>query len=301
VYQGQSLNYRVPLPRRHSLQVSTSYSQAKPEFYGGLFVQDGETITGDVRYTAPLQVKTMPVEVYAAASFKESNNNLEFGGTSVQSSKTDTFHLTTGFSALRRDRFGGWILGAALTGSPGNVNSRNTDAVFDPVRLGAKSRYLFGSLSLQRVIVLRRGWELSGRATYQLASTNLLVNEQLYAGGANTVRGFAENTSIGDEGLVLSQELASPYLKKNFAFLTKLKLPPLETRAVAFFDAATIRRKHEYAFERPISSLSSVGVGIRSVLPGRLSLTADYGWQLADLPYPQNHRARAHVKLVLAY
>lgn len=299
VYQGHGVGYRLPLPWHHQLSLSGSYSHARPEFYDGLFVQDGETITTDLRYSAPLRQGDNPIEAFVGLNFKQSNNNLEFGGTEVQTSKTDAFQLSLGLSAVFRDRRGGWILGGSLTTSPGDVNSRNSDAVFSDVRFGAKANYTYANLSLQRVTLLGQGWELNSRAQLQRASGNLLVNEQFNIGGAATVRGYDENTAIGDEGYLVSNELLTPHLRRPVPFLAKTK-PPLETRGLIFFDAAHVSRRFLTRTDRASDPLSSIGVGIRSSLPGHFTLTFDYGWHTAQ-PTGITYRSRGHIKVVLAY
>lgn len=312
VYRAQALSYRVPLPRRHTLQLSASYADVRPSFFDGLFIQKAESITADARYTVPLREGDNPVEAYALASFKESNNNLEFGGTAVTATKADIFQLTLGASAVRRDRRGAWVFGLSVTGSPGNVNSRNTDRTFggefdangnmtfEGVRFGAKARYVFGSLVLQRYQALAGAFELHARATLQAASVNLLASEQLSIGGATTVRGFRENISGGDQGYVASLELLSPLVRFPWP-KTITKLPHPEARGVLFFDVGDVGYSRRFFTDRRVPPLASIGAGLRVALPKRLSLTADYGHQLTQLVGVVSESGRGHVKLVLAF
>lgn len=300
IYQAHGFNYRVPLAWRHTLQLTASYAHATPTFYEGLFAQDGENASADLRYSIPLKSGDNPLEAFASLGYKQSNNNLEFGGTQVQNSKTDSFGLSLGVSKVRRDRKGAWILGASVTGSPGGINSRNRDAVFDNARIGAKASYIYGNFTLQRLLVLAHGWEFSSRAALQLSSGKLLANEQFSGGGAATARGFDENTILGDEGFALSNEILSPVHRKPLPFLSKSRAP-LESRALLFFDAVHASLKHAYSFDRPLLPLASVGVGLRMSLPNNFALTADYGWQVSRLAPNLERDTRAHVKLVLAY
>ena len=299
VYRGHGLSYRVPLPWQHTVHASFSYSRARPEFFDGLFVQDGENLNADLRYSAVLRRGNNPVEGFFGLSFKQSNNNLEFGGNEVQSSKADTFLVSAGVSGVRRDRHGGWILSLSLNGSPGNLNSRNTEAVYGNVRIGANPAYVYGNLTVQRVLALGKGWEFNTRGVLQKSSTNLLSNEQLSIGGAATVRGFTENSFIGDEGFVSSTEVATPYFKRKLPFVSAAR-PPLDYRWLAFFDLAHVKRKHVLPIDRSFDPLSSVGVGLRASLPPHLQLTADYGYQLARVPFAEG-RGRLHVKLLFSY
>ena len=301
VFQAHSLSYRVPLPWRHYLQLSTSYSKAAPIFGGGLFEQKGENLSAQLRYTMPLRGGTAPAEVYAALDFKDSNNNLEYGGGLYRrNTKTDVFQFSTGFSVVRRDSRGAWLLGANVTLSPGQINSRNTNTVFENARFGSTARYAYASLSLQRSQVLDRGWEFYSRSYVQLSSENLLGSEQLTIGGSSTVRGFDERVFAGDQGFVFSNDLMSPAWTRTLNFLPKNR-PPVVTKFLFFYDAANVDYRYRVLSDAPFRPLASTGVGFRSSFGSNLNVTFDYGWQITHLPYPVTEHGRGHLKVVLAF
>lgn len=312
VFQGHGLDYRVPLPWRHYVQASVSYMNSKPLLFDGQFLQKGETITSDLRYTVPLRTGDNPIEVYSLLSFKQSNNNLTWDPLSrpflVQSTKTNVFQLTLGGSYVKRDKRGGWALGASITASPGGINSRNTDRAFDSgrfggedsARIGATARYVFGSFSMQRLLNLAPKWDLLSRAVIQVSEANLLPSEQISIGGASTVRGYNEGIFAGDHGYVLSTDLMAPSIKIAIPRLSK-KRGPLETRFLAFFDAGHTGLRHRYPIDFKRTPLFSQGLGVRMNLANNFSLTADYGWQLSRLPYQVEDKSRAHIKATLAY
>jgi hemolysin activation/secretion protein len=308
-FQAHSLDYRIPLRWRHNLQINASYFRAKPEIFDGALVQNGETITSDLRYTIPLRTGDNAAEVFANLSFKESNNNLAFYGTQVFGSKTDIFQLTTGGSMVRRDSRGGWLLAASVTASPGNINSRNTDRAFDAgrfdpsqdsARYGAHARYAFATLSAQRFLTLKPGWDYSARAVVQASQSNLLSSEELGIGGASTVRGFPEGIFSGDNGYLLSNDLYLPTWRKNLPRISKTR-GPLEVRPLLFLDMAKVGVHKSFSSDRPRPALSSTGAGVRMSLGTNFSLSADYGWQLSELPYKEEKPRRAHIRATLAY
>jgi hemolysin activation/secretion protein len=307
VFQAQGFDYRVPLPWRHYLQFSASYMRAKPEFERGLFAQNGQTTTGDLRYTIPLRTGDNPTEVYATLNFKESNNNIAFGGSQVFLTKTDVFQLTLGGSTIMRDRRGGWAFGASLTGSPGNINSRNTDRAFDALRfgmgdsarLGARAEYLYGSVSVQRLLQLAPGWDLSSRTVAQISQANLLSSEQLGIGGVSTVRGFPESIFTGDNGFVFSNELLLPSWKRNLPRISKAR-GPLDTRPLLFLDMGKVSAHQTFATDPKRVTLASSGIGVRMSLATNFSLSADYGWQITYLPYSL-YKSRGHIRATLAF
>jgi hemolysin activation/secretion protein len=304
VFQAHGFDYRVPLPWRHYVQLSASYFHAQPELLGGLFLQDGETITSDLRYTMPLRAGENPIDVYAALSFKESNNNLtwdpHFSNIVLPGTKTDIFQFTIGASAVRRDKRGAWGFGANLTMSPGRVNSRNSEIAFQDSRWGAEPRYAYGSLSIQRLLNLKNGWDLSSRAVLQIADGNLLATEQLSIGGGSSVRGFRENVFAGDQGFVFTTDLLTPVWKRQVPYFSKRR-GPLETRFLVFYDAANSEAKQRFDTDPKRKPLASTGVGVRMSLATNFSLAADYGWQLSHLPYEVEEHSRGHVKVTFAY
>jgi hemolysin activation/secretion protein len=311
-FQGHGIDYRVPLSWRHYLQFSASYMHAQPELYDGFFVHDGETITSDIRYTVPLRGGVNPAEAFAALTFKQSNNNLTWDPTGnrlqVFGTKTDIFQFSMGGSIVRRDKRGAWALSGSVTASPGGINSRNTDAVFDAARhggadsarIGATASYIFGSITVQRLLTLAPGWDLMSRGIVQVSQANLLPSEQLTIGGASTVRGFNENIVAGDHGFVFTTDFMAPPLKKSLPYLSK-KGGPLETRFLAFFDVADTAVRRRFATDTPRPTLAGAGVGVRMSLGTHFSMMADYGWQLTDLPYAVEDHSRAHIKATLAF
>jgi hemolysin activation/secretion protein len=309
-FQGHGFDYRVPLPWRHYVQLSASYVLAKPDLFAGFFQQKGETITTDLRYTVPLRSGESPIEAYAALSFKESNNNIAYGGTQVLGTKTDIFQLTTGASLIRRDKRGIWAFGASITASPGKINSRNTDEAFDAghfdpskdsARFGSNASYLYGSLSVQRLLSIMPGWDVSSRAVFQAAQTNLLPSEELSIGGAASVRGFPENVYQGDHGYLVSTDLLGPSWKQNLPYISKTR-GPLETRPLVFFDMGNTGVHEKFATDPKHVPLASAGVGLRMSLATNFSLSADYGWQITYLPFKTEEKPhRGHIKATLAF
>jgi hemolysin activation/secretion protein len=306
VYQAHLASYRVPLAWRHFLDLSGIYSLVSPSFEQGLFQQKGETVVADVKYTIPLKSGREPRDFSFGVNFKQSNNNLEYGGTQVRGTSTNTFQVYTSFSLLERDSRGAWLLAATLNASPGGLNSRNDDDAYQTARLDASSRYLYGSLSLQRLFSLPKGWDLFSRLTGQLSSTNLLPNEQLTVGGATTVRGYRDNTFAGDQGVVLSNELLSPVIRYSPTFVPK-RLPPLEARVLGFLDAAKVEYTRRIASDLNLSSMASVGLGARANVGSSFSFSFDYGWQLLNIAKQpgqasrQPLSSRGHIKAVLAF
>jgi hemolysin activation/secretion protein len=279
------------------LTVSSNYLKVQPTFFGGYFTQVGENASANVRYVAPFGLRDWRCEVSGEADFKQTNNNLAFGGTSVLATKTDLFAVTLGAVGLRDDARGRWAVSCSVTGSPGNVNSRNGDDAYQMSREGSRARYLRGQIRLQRAQRLTPTMTTSVQVVTQFASANLLASEQLSVGGAMSVRGYHERVFAGDEGVLLTHEVEHQLLNRAVA----KRLPPLGVSAVYFWDFGRVFIKHPLLLEPPAHSISSAGVGLRVGMGANFSASIDYGRQLIDSQMPGAGRGRLHTRLTLAF
>ncbi len=302
LYQAHAMSYRIPLRWRHFLEFTASYAKVNPTFgTGNIFAQQGRSQGAGVRYRVPIRSGDSPIEIFGGMDLRRGNNNLEFAGTSVYATDVDTIQFTVGGTWVRRDKRGAWVFTGAANASPGYLNKRNDARAYGNARLGAKPHYVFSNVSLQRLQALGQGWDLSLRLVGQLSSTNL-VGEQLTAGGATSVRGYTTNIYAGDEGLIFSSDLLTPAVSVPLAKVSS-KLPALQTRFAVFFDAARLYMNHSFRSDVPMSTLASVGVGLRANVANNFSLNFDYGVQLRELPavYKNTRSGQGHVRAVLAF
>jgi hemolysin activation/secretion protein len=166
--------------------------------------------------------------------------------------------------------------------------------------VGARASYIYGSVTVQRLVKLAPGWDYVARAVAQVSQANLLPSEQMTIGGSSTVRGYNESIFAGDHGYVFTNDLMFPSFKIGLGSLSK-KRGPLDARFLVFFDAAHTGVRHHYASDFPRVSLASQGIGLRLNFANNFSLTADYGWQLRNLPYNVEDKSRSHIKATLAF
>lgn len=322
VYQAHALNYRVPFEKFRSLQISAAYASATPTIFG-VIDQKAKNLNVDIRYTSPLRTGNNPIEAFASVSFKRSNNNLEFSGTGaeglINSTSTDIVQATLGTSAIWRDKSGAWAASLSATGSPGRLTPYNNDRYFagvenangrwdiDFARFGSKAQYAYASFALQRYQMMPFSWELTLRSAFQASTANLLPSEQFNLGGATSVRGYQESVHGGDKGYLINAELITPTWRHPLP--GKLaKFGPLEARGLFFFDFGDTA-EYTQPSRVPQPPLASAGIGIRAALPGRMSLTADYGFQLTELRsvsaqgrlMTSGEIGRGHVKLIFAF
>jgi hemolysin activation/secretion protein len=272
-----------------------------------LFTQKGRNINADGKYTIPFETKRWKGELSAGLSYKQTNNNLEFGGAPASFDTLDLFTGSLSVAGMREDQRGRWIASATLTGSPSNFNSRNDRDSFYEARIGAQPRFAYGQFFLQRNTLLTPNDTSVARAVAQVASTNLVPSEQFGVGGVSTVRGYEERIISGDGGYTFTHELHH----RMPAIPLGKHLPKLDWTGVFFWDYGQIYIKHPLTYidqtgaivghEAKSAYLASAGLGLRIAIGSYLSGSIDAARQLEDVETPGAAHHRVHVKFTLAY
>lgn len=223
-------------------------------------------------------------EVGAGFDFKMTDNNLEFGGSTVAESPADIAQLVLEYNARQTDPSGETNFYAKFFISPGEITNDNTDEAYQPLRYKAEAAYFYTKLLLEREQDLPfAGMMAKGILTGQYSSANLLASEQLGLGGYGSVRGYPERVLRGDLGVILNMELYSPEFEPYKWF--KYSSPDL-LRFIAFADYAhgeSVDESPSDPLDDP-ADLLSVGLGIRYEFGESLRARLDYGFRLEDLP-----------------
>jgi hemolysin activation/secretion protein len=300
LYEAQNWDYKLPLPWHDFIEATAAYAVVEPSFEQGLFNLKGKDVVADLRYISPIERDNWSVEFSGGLDFKQINNNLLFGGTQVLNQANNVAQLTGGATVVRRDAHGSWVVGLNLDASPGGINSRDRDKAYENARVGAESRYLYGTLVVQRTTNLPMDFQLNSHAQLQASSANLLSSEELLIGGEETVRGYNERLYAGDQGYIFNQEVVSPAWHKRLPFQRKTE-KPMETRLFAFWDYARVMDKHDTYADTALDPLMSAGLGLRANLAANFSASLDYGWQILDTTPAQPNRSRLYLRATLAY
>ncbi len=299
-FQVHSADYKIPLPWHHYLQFAGVYAMFEPKIDEHLS-QKGKTALANIRYVAPMDFGPISMELSAGMDYKQSNSNLYFGGMDVFDTKVDIFQANLGATASRPDKLGAWTVGVNLNMSPGDFNTRNSDQKFLISRPGSNSQYVYGTLFVQRLFKLPRGFNSVTNLQYQKSSTNLTGSEQMIVGGHNTARGYREAVFAGDEGVIMSQELSAPAWIKKMPHMPK-GTPPLTLVPLVFFDYAHTWYKFRTISDIPMEALTSTGIGLRCFFGPYFNLSADYGWQLTKTSLRnQQEGARGSIRVSMSY
>lgn len=301
-YAAHSFDYSVPFSDRSVLSVFGFHAESRPNL-GRAFSSIAKSWQLSARYQFPLmRVWDMRHRFSAGFDFKRTNNNLGFGGTVVSNSNTDVAQMLFGWSADSRDEWGGTLFGASLAFSPGGLSAFNDDGDYQPSatavgRRDAKSRFVVLRADMDRSFELPESFFARIRANAQISSTNLMPSEQILAGGSRTVRGFEENETAGDHGIVGSLEIGSqgwPVLGHAFDV-------PDSGRAYGFLDRGDVWLNTTGPGEVRQNSLMSVGVGFAYQLGSHLSFDIAHGWQLDGRHNNSAKAERTHVRFVLSF
>jgi hemolysin activation/secretion protein len=276
--RAYNASYVASLPWGNSLSLAGSYAQSRV-FSDSFIGNTGLNRTLAVRDSFPVPSWGSVAQQHVTLGFdyKSTNNDLLFGGVSVFPTSTQIYEFSAGYGAAIDDRLGSTRWTATVTASPGGLSSENEDATFAAQRTGARAHYLYGKVSVARDFPLPRGFSWSTQVSFQAANANLLPSEEMAFGGSASVRGFAEQTAVRDNGVLAQTELSVPPLMPGLP--GRLGIPAIADRLIAFaFLDYGLGRDH--ATPPGISSrieLASAGPGLRYQVGRNLSVCLTYG------------------------
>jgi len=288
--------YSMPVNKRDTLV-----------FYGGFadifspaattMETKGTAWQSSFRYHCPLQDNDCyEHRLIGGFDFKQTNTDLEFGGTEVLNTSADIAQMVFGYHGLRTDTLGQFALGADLYISPGGFSPGNSDLAYQQLRAFAGSTYAFSRMYIERRVDLPHSLLLLARATGQVADGNLLPSEQLGFGGFNSIRGYDMRRVNGDSGYLLNFELATDPI--NLGLLGRCNED--EFQSLIFYDMGAALNRSLLPGEDPNVELSSVGFGFRYAMAPDVAMRFDYAWQLSDINTSGNLTSRPHIGIVIS-
>jgi hemolysin activation/secretion protein len=120
---------------------------------------------------------------------------------------------------------------------------------------------------------LNKDFLLLLRGDVQLSAGSLVALEQFRIGGVNSIRGYRQDLSLGDDGLFASAELRIPILRYQ-KFDCLLQVTP-------FFDVGTVWNNDD--LEIANTTLAALGFGLNLALGDKFNARLDWGIPLVDL------------------
>lgn len=242
-------------------------------------------------------------QITVGYDFKQTNNNLLFGGFTISDEATQIHQLTVDLTLSRLWKLGLFSISNSFTLSPGGIGNRNTDLAFQPgpTQSGtpfarATYAYLRSSIS-QTTPIGRSGAEAVTRVINQISTGNLLPSEQLSAAGPGFVRAYDTNAAIGAQGLTATQELWAPPVR--FAGIDRSGAG--SARVGAYVDAGMVGNPDRLPGEARWQRTASAGATARVELGRFVDLRADYGAQLRTPPGRRSRGSQGFVSLTVGF
>ncbi|NJO97706.1 MAG: ShlB/FhaC/HecB family hemolysin secretion/activation protein [Pleurocapsa sp. CRU_1_2] len=123
------------------------------------------------------------------------------------------------------------------------------------------------------------------RGDIQLSEGSLVPLEQFRIGGVNSIRGYRQDLSLGDNGLFVSTELRIPILRfRKFDGLLQV---------VPFFDLGTVWNSDDVEIAH--ATLPALGVGLNLAMGDRFNARLDWGIPLTSIETDKNSLQEAGI------
>ncbi len=271
-------SYILPTPWRddHRIAMYSVWSDSATAFGEGFHMQGKGYIFG-IRYVMPLE----PYNLYSH-NISLGVDYKDFAETSTffdQNLKTPITYLPLNFAynGSVTDEHGSTNFSAAVNMAVRGLVSSQSE--FEVKRFRANADYLFLTAGLERVQKLWWDASLFVKVDGQLADQPLISNEQYTAGGMESVRGYTESSSAGDNGIHSTLELRGPNLA-NFA--SSAPFIPFAANPFLFYDIACLSVYDPLAGQSGSINLEGAGFGLRGTITAFLDYETDLAWTLQD-------------------
>lgn len=297
---AESLTYTQVLPWHHVATLFGSYGRVNTETLDSMVDSNGETFQLGLRYTIPMSPQSGKF-VHALVlgfDFKQTNNDLAFGGQSVSSTKINVGQFMAGYNASYKTTQSSTTLGIEGYYNPGSWVGNDSTADYQELRSDAKSEYGYIRGTLTHTQRLPKEFSAIATFTGQLSTGNLIPTETFGIGGFGTVRGYDERIINADQAFLASAELRSPTFAPLRAMGVKKANDQLQF--LAFVDYGIAGNKHLLPDERSSQQLLSVGPGLRYSVNDWLTLRLDYGFALKSSDTGSDD-SRIHLSATISY
>jgi hemolysin activation/secretion protein len=248
---------------------------------GTNIVGPGAVVGGRAVITLPSR-ESLFHTLSVGVDYKHFDQTVELGTGSFSSPVTYYPVVATYGATFQTEKFT-TQLNASLTHNLRPFSSGTVD--FDNKRFAASANFTHFNLDISHTQELPEGFQAYGKIQGQLADRPLVSSEQLSAGGLDTVRGYLESETLGDDGIIGNFELRSPnlgeMLQKQMKDETGQGTPRYTTfndwRMFTFADAGRVTIQRPLPEQNAQFDLWSYGVGSRfkmfNVANGLLALS----------------------------
>lgn len=320
---GHSVNfsYQVAPERPDDAQVFSGSYLARVQnvdwlsvlFYGVKSSSDvatvgGTNVVGPGEIIGSRAVITLPARenlfhtLSAGVDYKHFDQTVKLGGDGFSSPVT-YYPFVASYGATFQDETFTTQFNAAVTY---NLRPLGDGVVpFDTKRYGASPSFTHFNADVSHTQELPEGFQLYGKVQGQFADGPLVSSEQFSVGGLDTVRGYLESETLGDNGVVGNLELRSPnvgeMLQKQMKDETgqgKARFTIFnEWRAFAFTDAGMATMLNALPEQQSQFNLWSYGVGSRFKMFDYLNGTLVYSVPMVSQAYSSARSPRVNFRI----
>ncbi|MCB1743768.1 MAG: ShlB/FhaC/HecB family hemolysin secretion/activation protein [Gammaproteobacteria bacterium] len=260
--------YVMPLENRDLLALFAVRSESDVATSGDLSVIGSGTILG-ARYIMPLPAAGNYFHsLTLGADYKDFDEAVKLIGADRLTTPIDYSKFMAEYQGTRvgDERETSFKLAAHF----GVRGAGNREFEFENKRFEARPNFFYVQGGFGHTETLAAGAQLYLAANAQLAGGPLVSNEQFSVGGVDSVRGYYESQTLGDDGVHGQLELRSPSLASSFWENVQ------SLRLFAFLDGGMVRVQDRLPGQPHDQSIYGAGLGLR--MQGTPGLSAQFNW-----------------------
>ncbi len=163
---------------------------------------------------------------------------------------------------------------------------------FEDKRYKSTANYTFGTLNIERKQKLPGGWMLLAKGGGQITDQPLPSNEQYFAGGMKSVRGYKETEQAGDEAIYATLELCYPDLAGLLTLPDWIEISPN-----MFWDIAGLELEEPLSGQDEPRTMEGIGLGVRGKITPRFEY--DLSWGVAQRATEKTERGTQELNFIL--
>jgi hemolysin activation/secretion protein len=268
----------------------------------------GTNVIGPGQILGSRAVITLPTReglfhtLSAGVDYKHFDQTVKLGGSGFSSPVTYYPVVASYGATFQAEKFT-TQLNAAVTY---NLRPLSDDWVtFDNKRYYASPSFTHFNVDVSHTHELPEGFQLYGKIQGQVADGPLVSSEQFSAGGLDTVRGYLESETLGDNGVVGNIELRSPNIGELLQKRMKDETGQGEARFTifndwrffGFADAGTVTVLHPQLEQQSKFDVWSYGVGARFKMFNYLNGTLVYSVPQVSQAYTEARNPRVNFRI----
>lgn len=268
----------------------------------------GTNVIGPGQILGSRAVITLPTReglfhtLSAGVDYKHFDQTVKLGGDGFSSPVT-YYPVVASYGATFQTEKFTTQLNAAVTY---NLRPLSDDAVtFDNKRYYASPSFSHFNVDVSHTQELPEDFQLYGKIQGQVADGPLVSSEQFSAGGLDTVRGYLESETLGDNGVVGNLELRTPNIGELLQKQMKDETGQGQARFTifndwrffGFADAGTVTVLHPLPEQQSKFDVWSYGVGARFKMFNYLNGTLVYSVPQVSQAYTEARNPRVNFRI----